>query len=445
MDHNTTALYDTLGISKSATPEEVKKAYRRLALRYHPDKNPDSAEQFKDISHAYEVLSDEKKRKVYDRYGELGLNMMGTVASPLFDPEIESMLCTLFMTLATTFALLIIFFVFLSVKIDNYVSWTWAVVWIPLWICSAVAILSFFTHLLRSFKEDDEGKYDEEEEEADYGHEDETDEERTNRRAARRRQKRRLSQARSTLSLVYLFLVLLFQIFIVMRLDDQVSWSAGTVFVPYFILEIFNFLFTLVDFAINFKVISMAAENHKLGWKQLAQLVFDSFWWFVIRLIQAILIVVRIDGATTCSWGAIFIPLYLIFFKYAIQLGLAYRKFQYIPQQEIAQQGKTTVKLGFIALLIVSILFYSLVGLIARRLDGLSFVKMSDVLIPVFLVLSLVLCCTGCCLPCILMMSSVGDLNDDSEGQLIDPNKRITQYGDSDTTPLQGQSEMTDV
>ncbi|KAJ2959270.1 hypothetical protein NQZ79_g5201 [Umbelopsis isabellina] len=439
MDHNTTALYDTLGISKSATPEEVKKAYRRLALRYHPDK-------FKDISHAYEVLSDEKKRKVYDRYGELGLNMMGTVASPLFDPEIESMLCTLFMTLATAFALLIIFFVFLSVKIDNYVNWTWAVVWIPLWICSAVAILSFFTHLLRSFKDDDDDKYDEDEAEADYGHEDETDEERTNRRAARRRQKRRLSQARSTLSLVYLFLVLLFQIFIVVRLDDQVSWSAGTVFVPYFILEVFNFLFTLVDFAINFKVISMAAENHKLGWKQLVQLVFDSFWWFVIRLVQAILIVVRIDGAITCSWGAVFIPLYLIFFKYAIQLGLAYRKFQYLPQQEIAQQGKTTVKIGFIALLIVSILFYSLLGLIARRLDGLSFVKMSNVLIPVFIVLSLVLCCTGCCLPCILMMSSVGDLSDESEGQLIDPNKRITQYGDtSDTTPLQGQSEMTDV
>lgn len=313
--------------------------------------------------------------------------MMGTVASPLFDPEIESMLCTLFMTLATAFALLIIFFVFLSVKIDNYVNWTWAVVWIPLWICSAVAILSFLTHLLRSFKENDEEKYDEDEDEADYGHEDETDEERSHRRAARRRQKRRLSQARSTLSLVYLFLILLFQIFIVVRLDDQVSWSAGTVFVPYFILEVFNFLFTLVDFAINFKVISMAAENHKLGWKQLAQLVFDSFWWFAIRLIQAILIVVRIDGAITCSWGAVFIPLYLIFFKYAIQLGFAYRKFQYIPQQEIAQQGKTTVKLGFIALLIVSIFFYSLVGLIARRLDGLSFVKMSDVLIPVFIVL----------------------------------------------------------
>jgi hypothetical protein len=67
-------------------------------------------------------------------------------------------------------------------------------------------------------------------------------------------------------------------------------------------------------------------------------------------------------------------------------------------------------------------------------------------LMSFFLLQSLVLCCTGCCLPCMLMMSNVGGLNDESEDQLIDPNKRITQYGDhSDTTPLQGQSEMTDV
>ncbi|KAI8333686.1 hypothetical protein BC941DRAFT_114064 [Chlamydoabsidia padenii] len=57
MDRNTTGLYETLGISKSSTPDEIKKAYRRLALRYHPDKNPDSADKFKEISHAYEETS----------------------------------------------------------------------------------------------------------------------------------------------------------------------------------------------------------------------------------------------------------------------------------------------------------------------------------------------------------------------------------------------------
>jgi molecular chaperone DnaJ len=64
--------YSVLGISKGATADEIKKAYRKNALKYHPDKNPGDAsaeKQFKAISEAYEVLSDDKKRQIYDQYG----------------------------------------------------------------------------------------------------------------------------------------------------------------------------------------------------------------------------------------------------------------------------------------------------------------------------------------------------------------------------------------
>lgn len=72
--------YQILGISKSATPEEIKKAYRKQALKYHPDKNPGdkSAEaKFKEVSEAYEALSDENKKRIYDQYGEEGLKGAG--------------------------------------------------------------------------------------------------------------------------------------------------------------------------------------------------------------------------------------------------------------------------------------------------------------------------------------------------------------------------------
>ena len=75
--------YEALGVSRSATQEEIKKAYRKLAKRYHPDtnkNNPSAEEKFKEISIAYEVLSDEKKKSLYDKYGEMGLN-------PNFNPE----------------------------------------------------------------------------------------------------------------------------------------------------------------------------------------------------------------------------------------------------------------------------------------------------------------------------------------------------------------------
>ncbi len=67
--------YKILGVDKKATADEIKKAYRKLALKYHPDKNPDNAEaeaKFKKISEAYAVLSDQKKRQEYDAYGSAG-------------------------------------------------------------------------------------------------------------------------------------------------------------------------------------------------------------------------------------------------------------------------------------------------------------------------------------------------------------------------------------
>lgn len=68
--------YKTLGIPKGSNEDEIKKAYRRMALRFHPDKNtdPNAEEKFKQIAEAYEVLSDPKKRVVYDQLGEEGEN-----------------------------------------------------------------------------------------------------------------------------------------------------------------------------------------------------------------------------------------------------------------------------------------------------------------------------------------------------------------------------------
>ena len=70
--------YNILGVKKDAKADEIKKAYRRLARKHHPDVNPNdkiSEDKFKEVQEAYDVLSDEKKRKVFDRFGYYADNL----------------------------------------------------------------------------------------------------------------------------------------------------------------------------------------------------------------------------------------------------------------------------------------------------------------------------------------------------------------------------------
>jgi len=88
----TRCYYEVLGITRTADGSEIKRAYRRLAMKYHPDRNPDNAEaerNFKECSEAYEVLSDSQKRTIYDQYGHEGLRGRGHAAHDFNSMHVE--------------------------------------------------------------------------------------------------------------------------------------------------------------------------------------------------------------------------------------------------------------------------------------------------------------------------------------------------------------------
>lgn len=104
--------YKILGIPKSSKDDEIKKAYRKMALRYHPDKNKTigAEEKFKEVAEAYEVLSDKKKRDIYDKYGEEGLKgNKGMEKIVLF----------------SIFKYVIAIFYFLHIKMNRNYKWHW--------------------------------------------------------------------------------------------------------------------------------------------------------------------------------------------------------------------------------------------------------------------------------------------------------------------------------
>src|SRR5258706_4098504 len=80
--------YEVLGVNRDASDEEIKKSYRKLAMKHHPDRNPDSRdgeEKFKEAKEAYEVLSDGERRRAYDAYGHAGVHpQMGGGEGPGF-------------------------------------------------------------------------------------------------------------------------------------------------------------------------------------------------------------------------------------------------------------------------------------------------------------------------------------------------------------------------
>ncbi|KAF9929105.1 hypothetical protein BGZ67_006589 [Mortierella alpina] len=424
MDRNTVHLYEALGVPKTATPDEIKKAYRRLALRYHPDKVnvaevPDHETRFRDIAAAYEVLSDPKKRQVYDKYGMMGVQMAGTeIGAQLI--EIESLLCSLFLAASVLLILTIMFFSFLSVRVDGKVNWSYTTVFIPLWILDAVLVFLIISQGLRPVADDEEDDHHEHENED----EDTTPMAQEERKAQKLKEKRRQKISGSIFALVIVLLAIAFQILIVRRANDTSSLSGSAVFAPYFVIEAIFLILAAIQLAVAFKV-AADAEISVLG--RIA-IVFEALWWKAVRLVLAVLIMLRIDDRITCSWAVVFLPLYFVGVKYLLQLVLGYRAFGRMPNQEMKQQGQALMTAGLVIFSILGTLSYALIGLLAARLDGHSY-SVSKVLIPVFIVLSILLCCSGCCLPCMLLASGAGedDMMDQEGAQirLVSPNLRI--------------------
>src|SRR5205814_616684 len=209
-----------------------------------------------------------------DKYGEMGVNMMDSVAGFLFDPDIEGPLCFVFTAISISIILLILFFTFLSMKVDGKLQWSFGVVFIPIWIVDLVVFGVLVAQTKKEPTEDDEN--DEEEFVDDP-------ESREQAREKRKQQQRRLHRVRNFLAIAYILLVFTFQILIVLRADGAINWPAAYVFIPYFIIETIHMFPNIIEYIVILRTSRVYDNNGNPSLKLKIKMFFEIFWWLLIR------------------------------------------------------------------------------------------------------------------------------------------------------------------
>ena len=363
--------YALLDLSRDASADEIKKAFKRQALKYHPDKDSsaEAAAIYEKIQRAYQVLSDEKKRPIYDKYGEAGLKtveQMGEFA-PFLDPNTLPALKWLMAGMTFLVILAILFPVLLSVKIDNNFS-TFTVAFTPLFVLDFVLLL-FIATLSMENPEQESGE-------------------------------QRSPVMIKVVGLIYCGVFIVFHVLVPLRLDDYINISWWIVAIPLFIWELFNFLIILIPTIMlcreeifdGIETDGIVPESRKLTAFEIFLVVLGNFSTYFLRLAQLILIIWKVSSSTSTDWAIIFIPIWLLGFFEVVRIitGFLFVNPNGMP--------------AFIRLLVFVVwgtLFFTFFGLLTKRLNNPieNLPKVAVILIPLFIVLSVLFCCVSCVIP----------------------------------------------
>eukprot|EP01119_Soliformovum_irregulare_P005720 TRINITY_DN1746_c0_g1_i1.p1 TRINITY_DN1746_c0_g1~~TRINITY_DN1746_c0_g1_i1.p1 ORF type:complete len:416 (-),score=80.54 TRINITY_DN1746_c0_g1_i1:14-1261(-) len=354
-----TKLYEVLGLEPSATDDEIKRAYKLLALKYHPDKNPDAGDKFKEISGAYDVLSDPQKKKIYDKYGDRGLLMFEqgmldedfmVVIAAMNNPLLMGLLCMvgcLFVSCATLVP------IFIVLKVDGKVAWNWGSVFIPAWILYVLPTIWAVVTIVKG----------------DIS--------------------RRL---RSIPFALKIFSILAFHILLCIQLEyNSLRWAS--VFIPVYIFEILWFI--RIALASNRTAFEEERSEMVFCGMRYVGFLIRSFFTLTCVIVFTILVVDNLERRTF-SWFIPTIPLWIAI-GHVLMGGILDSCFSVMATEDPSERSqkksvicsKTCLSCFFMALLC------ALIGLVASKLNG-DPRTLAVVFIPIFILMGLLLCCYAC-------------------------------------------------
>jgi hypothetical protein len=365
-------LYALLEIEPTATEEELKKAYKKMALKYHPDKNPGQEEKFKEISNAYNILLDPSRKEVYDVYGDEGvalyengvfgedgefMHFMPFLQNPAF---VGLFACLLLIGWILAF----LFALFIVLKVDGDVDWNWGVVFVPMWIINVVP----FCYVC----------------------------------ALPKISSTKLKGLASAIQLMSLFV---FEILLCIQLHREEhnrsnTWKWSVVFIPVYIEEFLHIL-KRISMSTQKKYkeeVEAQTSGFMFGIGYLGYLLRKLFIpamrvWFVVFLM------LKLDEKVSWSWWINAIPLFVgIGWKVLVTIADDVKMLKKATDAE--EQAKTKavlIGMSVIILLMLSVVLAFII-LVVIKLDDATAMSLAKVFIPAFIVFGLGCCCL-CCLP----------------------------------------------
>jgi len=367
---NNKKLYQILEIEPTATEEEIKKAYKKMALKYHPDKNPDAGEQFKEINNAHNILIDPQKRQIYDMYGEEGLALydngvfggdgeLARILPFLQNPVLLALFCLI---LVLTSAITFLIPMFIALKVDGDVDWNWGAVFSPLWIINIIPLIYY---CCLPFITDGS----------------------------------RIGGCRQQFQY---WTILIFQILLCINLEHE-NWKWTTVFIPIYIY--LGFLLLNRFFSCRHSKFTQEVEEDRtgvlfgcgyLGFILRKIFVPLIFIWFIIFL------VVKLDGVVTWNWWINSIPIYfLLAWKFLLRLADSNQSMKGVDGDEEKSRKRLVLISISILLIIVGAFALTFILLLFAYLDGAHY-SLAIVFIPLFIVTGLLCCCCCCGAPCLI-------------------------------------------
>ncbi|KAJ3316428.1 hypothetical protein HDU76_001819 [Blyttiomyces sp. JEL0837] len=384
-----TDYYELLNVDKTADAAALKK-----------DKNgsdPVAVERFQRIAKAYEVLcechDDVSWSIACEETGERGVTMMETI--PFLDPDVLLAINRVILLGVLVCILILLFPIFIALRADGKISWTWTTVFIPAFIALALVLISSLYSLIT-------GDY-EEMSETESGHQ------------VGKKTTRALID--NILGNITIALIGVFTILLALQLDGNLS-SWGAVFAPWFVVEIILLQWTvrglLTKFTEGVTVMMEPTEENEeprtvtttLSGMQKVMLTITELYLPTLRIVQVALIVVKLSNPTgSMSWAVTFVPCYIWGCMFIIK-----KLFEYwiVRESDTDGSARSQILCSILAFVVLAGgLFFTFLGLFIHRLEqGSDSPSAAVLLIPAFIVISIVMCFVGVCLPCAVCMTN---------------------------------------